>query len=179
VTAARLALALLLCALPLAAHDPPPYDRGEFGGWIDADHDCQDTRSEALRIAGAVTGECSVDLIIFIDPYSGEPYDGPASALDIDHVVPLGEAWRSGAWAWTDEERRAFANDLDNLLPTSASLNRSKKDRDPALWLPPYRGAHCGYARVWVAVKARYELDVDGDELAALVGLLATCEAMP
>jgi hypothetical protein len=52
-------------------------------------------------------------------------------------------------------------------------------DRDPAAWIPPYLGAHCGYGRVWVAVKARYELDVDGEELAALVGLLATCEAMP
>jgi hypothetical protein len=133
VKAARLALALLLCAAPLVAHDPPPYDRGEFGGgWIDADGDCQDTRSEALRIAGTVTGECRVLTILFVDPYTGEPYAGPASKIHVDHVVPLSEAWQSGAWEWTREARVTFANDLSNLLPTAAGVNTGKGDRDPA-----------------------------------------------
>ncbi len=100
------------------------------------------------------------------------------SALDVDHLVPLAEAHRSGAWSWTAEQRRAFANDLDDpdhLIAVTAFTNRSKGDRDPAEWKPPDPNSWCRYATSWVKVKARYELTVDAAERMALEELLAGC----
>ncbi|MFF7369787.1 hypothetical protein [Streptomyces tricolor] len=65
--------------------------------------------------------------------------------VDIDHMVPLGEAWDSGASAWTDAERRAYANDLDDersLAAVRDSINQSKADRGPTEWMPLAVSAH-------------------------------------
>ncbi|MBB0246691.1 DUF1524 domain-containing protein [Streptomyces alkaliphilus] len=99
-----------------------------------------------------------------------------ASQVDIDHFVPLAEAWRSGARTWTTTERREFANDLywPQLIAVSASSNRSKGDQDPANWQP--RAAYrCTYARIWIRVKHRWDLTVDSAEKSALQGMLNTC----
>jgi hypothetical protein len=99
-----------------------------------------------------------------------------ARSLDIDHVVPLAEAWRSGAWRWTDARRSAFANETNKeLLPVSASLNRSKGDQDPAEWMPPNPAARCAYVRRWVAIKVKWGLSVDRRELGAINRTLGSC----
>ena len=98
--------------------------------------------------------------------------------LDVDHLVPLAEAWRSGAHAWDDARRRAFANDLDEpdaLVAVTATSNRQKGDKDPAGWLPPRREQWCWYASAWIRVKAKWDLTADPDEAAALRQVLASC----
>lgn len=99
-----------------------------------------------------------------------------ASDLDIDHMVPLAEAWDSGARSWSASTREAFANDLGDtrsLVGVTASQNRSKGDRDIADWLPPK--AQCRYLREWVAVKHRWRLSVDSAEKAAMTSLASGC----
>lgn len=145
-----------------------PYDRALYEHWIDADGDCQHTRQEVLirdsldpvRLS---RDGCRVEAGRWVDPYSGETFTDPG-ALDIDHLVPLAEAHRSGADTWSAERRRAYANDLSSrltLLATSASANRSKADGDPLAWLPGRPDKWCPYMRGWVVVKARWGLDRD------------------
>ncbi|WP_308013503.1 HNH endonuclease family protein [Streptomyces beigongshangae] len=96
-----------------------------------------------------------------------------AAGLDIDHMVPLAEAWDSGASAWTARRREAYANDQGaeaSLVAVTARSNRSKSNQDPATWLPPApdTAVRCTYAAQWVATKLRWDLTVDDTELAAL-----------
>ena len=105
--------------------------------------------------------------------YDGLIFTVP-SGLDIDHVVPLHEAWMSGAWSWTALKRTHYANDVGlswSLDAVSAHANRSKGDRDPAHWLPTR--SVCAYAIHWVAIKYRWRLTVDAAEKATLTRLLA------
>jgi hypothetical protein len=111
-------------------------------------------------------------------------YDGltttRASSFDIDHLVPLKEAWDSGAWAWTSARRQGYANDLGDartLRAVSAASNRAKSDQDPSQWLPPLVTFRCTYATEWVAVKLRWHLRVDAVERTALRHVLAACPA--
>lgn len=171
---ARDALAALVRA-PESAPASPRYSRGAFRHWIDADRDCRNTRAEVLERAStvAVTGRCTIIRGAWTSAYDGLVTDS-AGRLDVDHMVPLKEAWDSGAWAWSSTARSAYANDLDDpraLVAVSASSNRSKSDRDPAEWLPALD--RCGYAQGWVAVKWRWGLAVDDAEHAALAALLA------
>ena len=91
--------------------------------------------------------------------------------LDIDHFVPLSEAWKSGAWRWNASTREAYANDLGyplSLIAVTASTNRQKSDSDPAEWMPPFSAYRCTYVSTWIAVKWRWRLTADPLELAAL-----------
>jgi hypothetical protein len=99
-----------------------------------------------------------------------------ASGLDIDHLVPLEEAWASGARSWSPSQREAYANDLTEvrtLVAVSAHANRSKGDQDPAHWLPDEH--RCRYVNQWVVVKLRWSLTVDKAEKAALARVAAGC----
>ena len=135
------------------------YDRNLFKHWIDADKNGCDTRKEVL-IAEAIVKpkkgpKCVLSGGKWISPYDGKSFTKD-SGLDVDHVVPLAEAWRSGAWAWTAKQRQDFANDLSDsrvLIAVTASANRSKGDQDPKTWLPSK--GKCTYIESWVAVKVR------------------------
>ena len=170
----------LLAELPVLADSAAPYDRDLFEHWIDADHDGCDTRREVLLAESptvAFAPPCTIAAGSWTSWYDGATWTDP-SDVDIDHLVPLQEAWRSGAWAWTPSQRRDFANDLDideSLAAVTDSVNQSKGSRDPAQWLPPDAGVHCRYATEWVVVKHRWRLAVDPAEHAALTDLLATC----
>ncbi|MFC8919510.1 HNH endonuclease family protein [Streptomyces sp. NPDC057116] len=103
-----------------------------------------------------------------------------ASALDVDHMVPLAEAWDSGASGWTVARRQAYANDLDDersLIAVTAKSNRSKADQDPAQWMPPATGQHCAYVADWTATKLRWQLTLDDTERQALATTAAHCLA--
>lgn len=109
-------------------------------------------------------------------------YDGriltDVADLQIDHLIPLADAWRSGAAAWTDDRRRSFANDLsspETLIAVTGSTNASKSDSTPDQWLPPDRGSWCAYATAWVDVKATWQLTVTPPEKATLVQVLSGC----
>jgi hypothetical protein len=100
------------------------------------------------------------------------------SDLDIDHMVPLGNAHRSGGARWTTTVKRSYANDLDldaALIAVSASANRSKGDSSPDEWKPPAATAWCGYATWWVDVKYEWSLTVTVAEKSALADMLGTC----
>ena len=155
------------------------YERTLFNHWIDADKDKCDTRKEVL-IQEAVSIPKLSSGCVFNGGKWISAYDGLAttdySTLDIDHMVPLSEAWRSGAWKWSPAQREAFANDLTDpraLVAVTASLNRQKSDQDPSTWLPPIN--QCAYVSNWIAIKVRYSLTVDTAEANALTTLVASC----
>lgn len=157
------------------------YDRSLFRHWIDADRNGCDTRREVL-IAESLTpvrvgASCSITGGTWFSAYDGVTTTD-ASTFDIDHLVPLKEAWESGAHAWTNDRRQAFANDLalpESLIAVSASSNRSKGDRDPAEWMPPRREYHCTYVTSWITVKKAWNLSVDRAEYQKLEQVLTNC----
>jgi hypothetical protein len=160
------------------------YDRDQFGsGWTDSDRDCQDSRAEALisesrvPVTFTATNNCTVATGDWIDPWSGA-LNTSARALDVDHTVPLANAWRSGAWAWTTEQRIAFANVLDfadHLIGIPLGENRSKGDAGPEAWRPPDHASWCRYATVWIAIKAQWRLSATPGEWVALQEMTRTC----
>lgn len=158
----------------------PPYTRAAFGApWSDVDHNGCDTRDDVLRrdLADVVLADdgCRVLSGTLTCPYTGHviAYVRGDRSVDVDHVVPLADAWRTGAAGWTDAARVQFANDPENLLAVDAATNRRKGDADAAAWLPPH--GVCAYAARQVEVKRRYELWVTPREHAALTEVLATC----
>lgn len=162
---------------PLRRDDPqattPEYDRSAWPHWIDADADCQNTRHELLiaeslePVSFKARRPCKVSRGLWRDAYTGELIRNP-DKLDVDHLVPLAEAHRSGGFAWPEPKRRAFANDLAGLVLTRRALNQSKGDQDPARWMPPRPELRCEYARRWIAIKQRWGLARDAREDAAL-----------
>jgi hypothetical protein len=175
-SAASLTLAAPIAALAVAEPDPQAgYSSPLFPHWKDADHNGCDTRCEVLArqkrydLPGLPSGG-------WLSVYDGYSTDNP-SELDVDHVVPLSEAWVSGADRWDAATREAFANDLDSreLLAVTASTNRSKGDQDPANWQPSSRGEWCDYVTAWVTVKQKWGLTADQAEVNALMNMSAAC----
>lgn len=109
------------------------------------------------------------------------PYDGKwlksERHVDVDHVVPLSYAWRSGASRWSQARRRAFANDLTRpeLIVVSHSANIAKGGQGPQSWRPARRAYWCRYATSWIIVKHHYRLFVTRKEKKALLNMLRTC----
>lgn len=154
------------------------YSREKFPHWRTVRGTCN-TREVVLRRDG--TGVKTDSRCAAVSGTWRSPYDGAvwrrASDVDIDHMVPLAEAWRSGADSWSTARREAFANDLTSsqLWAVTDNVNQEKGDKDPAKWLPPSAAFHCMYARSWTDVKYRYGLTVDGEERAVLTRLVASC----
>jgi hypothetical protein len=171
-----------------AAGSMAGYSRDEFPHWSDAEEfgwEAPDTSCDARDASLIRDGEsvevgegCDVVSGEWVDPYAGETLTD-SSSVDIDHIVPLANAWRSGADEWDEPLREEFANTPTNLLSTDAGENRSKGDRGPEAWRPPDEGAWCDYSVRWVSVKSEYELSVNEAEKSALEEMLATCEAGP
>ncbi|WP_342355759.1 HNH endonuclease family protein [Streptomyces cacaoi] len=154
------------------------YTREKFPHWASQGDSC-DTREIVLQRAGAQVqrdGECRAVSGQWTSAYDNEKFTD-SSDLDIDHMVPLANAWRSGAHAWSQEQREEFANDLrrPQLLAVSASTNRTKGDQGPEEWQPPAKNYWCTYARAWTAVKSHYRLSVTNREQHALRDMLNTC----
>jgi hypothetical protein len=157
------------------------YDRDLFADWYDADRDGCNTRKEVLIAESLdpvqIGSGCSISGGRWFSIYDNvETTD--SSKFDIDHMVPLSEAWDSGAWNWNADQRKHFANDLDQpffLIAVTASSNRSKSDRDPAQWMPPNAGYHCTYVRIWIEIKRAWDLSVDQAEHDYLANKLASC----
>ncbi|MDT0328881.1 HNH endonuclease family protein [Nocardiopsis lambiniae] len=161
-------------------NDPPGYDRSMFPHWTSNVQDGCSTRQVVLVRSGEnveTDDDCKPVSGSWYSDYDGETFTD-AQDIDIDHMVPLKEGWRSGAHAWSTEERERFANDLESspqLWAVSASSNRSKSDSDPAEWMPPLESSHCEYAAAWIEVKHVWELSVDPDEESALRAVLDGC----
>lgn len=171
----------VLASLTIEPEVEDGYDRAHFEHWIDADGDGCDTRQEVL-IAESLApirldDGCRIEGGTWFSAADGDTLTNPAS-LDINHVVPLREAWASGAHAWTPERREAFANDLlddRTLQAVSSGVNRQQGERDPASWLPATQDVACGFVRDWVAIKASWGLSVDELERRAIEATLESC----
>lgn len=163
--------------LPVAGETRAGYEREKFRDWYDADGDCQDTRDEVLAAESKVkVTACDIQAGSWRSYYDGVTTKRSTS-FDIDHMVPLAEAWDSGAKRWSADTRARFANDLADaraLVAVTASSNRSKGDQDPAEWLPAL--AKCRYIREYTAVKIRWRLKVDRAEKSALTRRAASCK---
>ena len=171
---------LLVRAVPF---NLPSYDRDDWRHWVDDDGDCQNARHETLvaesRIAVTFTDEerCIVATGEWLDPYTGDILTS-APDLDVDHMVPLANAHRSGAWNWDAARRRAYANDLsyaNHLIAVTNSVNRAKSDSGPEEWRPPDASYWCQYAIDWATIKADWGLSATPAEWDALVAMAATC----
>ncbi len=154
------------------------YSRDRFPHWRSVGGGC-DTRDAVLKRDGkglVVSADCKISKGSWFSWYDAKTYTS-TQTVDIDHVVPLANAWRSGADAWTDAQRGDFANDMTRpqLLAVSASLNRAKGDQDPSQWKPPNHGYWCEYAVRWVTVKTYYHLTITQAEKTTLADMLATC----
>jgi len=156
------------------------YHREEWPHWADIDSNGCDARQDALIAWSIVTptvnrsGTCKVVIGSWVSPYDSVASNNP-SDFDVDHLVPLENAFRSGGWAWSTERRRAYANNPAVLVVASASSNRSKGADPPDQWRPANRNSWCAYADGWVKVKSSWGLSVTTSERDALGQMLDTC----
>ncbi|MGL4176394.1 MAG: HNH endonuclease family protein [Dermatophilaceae bacterium] len=159
------------------------YDRDLFPHWSDLDGDCRDTRHEVLvseaepdtPLTYTSSARCSVDTGRWFSYYDRVSWTD-ASDLDVDHLVPLAEAWGSGASGWSTDQREDYANDIGDrrtLVAVTDDVNQAKSDKDPAEWLPTYD--RCRYVAEWVAVKIRWGLTADDAERATLQDQAGSC----
>jgi hypothetical protein len=175
-----------LTALAVKGRAPKTgYSRAQFGpAWQDVDHNGCDTRNDVLArdltdtTTRAGTHGCVILSGSFTDPYTGRSISfskSRASAVQIDHVVALSDAWQTGAQQWSASRRLAFANDPLNLQATDGATNEQKGDSDAASWLPPNRTYRCTYVTRQVQVKSAYGLWATPAEDDAMTGVLAHC----
>jgi hypothetical protein len=163
------------------------FDRDEFGpAWSDVDHNGCDTRNDILKrdledeTFKSGTHDCIVLTGTLDDPYSGKTIkfkrgQSTSTAVQIDHLIPLSDAWQKGAQQWTDAKRKEFANDPMNLMAVDGPLNGQKSDSDAATWLPPRKAYRCTYIAKQIDVKAKYKLWVTSAEKDAMKGILDSC----
>ncbi|MYW65424.1 DUF1524 domain-containing protein [Streptomyces sp. SID8379] len=200
-TAATLALLTTVTATPAQASPPTPiaastartylseltvkaegssdgYSRDKFPHWITQSGAC-DTRETVLKRDGknvVTNSSCAATSGSWYSEYDGATWTAAAD-VDIDHVIPLSEAWKSGASGWTTAKRQALANDLTRpqLIAVTDNVNQSKGDQDPAEWMPSRTAYKCTYLRMWVQVKHYYDLSVDSAEKSAVQSGLSGC----
>ncbi|KAL2131980.1 hypothetical protein VTI74DRAFT_4381 [Chaetomium olivicolor] len=161
-----------------ASYDDGKYSRDLFPHWGTVSGSCN-TREYVLKRDGTnvVTNDaCTATSGTWFSPYDGATWTA-ASDLDIDHMVPLKNAWISGANTWSTAKRTQFANDIDipQLWAVTDNVNQAKSDKSPDAWRPPLTSFYCTYAKSWVNVKYSYGLSITSAEKSALTSMLNTC----
>lgn len=161
------------------------YSRDQFGeAWEDVDRNGCDTRNDILQrdLTNIVfkNGNCVVATGTLQDPYTGKTIEfvrgqNTSTAVQIDHVIALSDAWQKGAQQWEPEKRVAFANDPLGLLAVDGPANGAKGDGDAATWLPPNKNYRCDYVARQVAMKTKWGVWVTAAEKEAMVTVLSTC----
>ena len=184
----------VLETLPVKGRAPKTgFSRDQFGpAWADVNRNGCDTRNDILKrdlteiVYKEKTHDCVVLSGVLLDKYSGETINfvrGNVTSMEvqIDHVVALSNAWVTGAFKLSADQRKALANDPLNLFAVKGRLNSQKSDGDAATWLPPLKSFRCAYVAQQIAVKAKYSLWVTAPEKNAMVGILAKCpkQVMP
>ncbi len=173
---ARRMLAQLKVAKPLSLRG---YSHRRFQPrWAHHKGECDAREVVLVRQGRGVrrNGACQAVKGVWHSPYDGRMLKS-VKQVDVDHVVPLAYAWRSGAKRWSQAKRRAFANDLSRpeLVVVSHSVNMAKGGQGPQSWRPPRRAFWCRYATSWITVKHHYRLLVTRAEKVALLNMLRTC----
>jgi hypothetical protein len=168
-----------LAALTVAdEQNADTYDRDLFPHWITVSGACNTRETVLVRDGQDVVTNASCAAVSgsWYSPYDGATWTA-ASDIDIDHMVALSEAWRSGAWAWTTAQRRAFANSLSDsqLWSVTDNVNQAKGDKDPTTWRPPLTSIWCTYASSWIDVKHDWQLTLQQAEKTALEEMLTYC----
>ncbi|QDG90807.1 HNH endonuclease [Pseudarthrobacter sp. NIBRBAC000502770] len=176
-------------SIPVKGRAPKTgYTRDEFGpAWADTDHNGCDTRNDIL--ARDLTGEtfkpgtnnCVVVSGTLADKYTGTTIQfvrgqDTSADIQIDHIVPLSDAWQKGAQQLSADQRKELANDPLNLMAADGPTNSAKGDKDAATWLPPNKAFRCEYVERQTAVKAKHNLWVTPAEHDALAGVLKNCQ---
>jgi hypothetical protein len=176
-----------LDSLPVKGRAPKnDYDRSAFGqAWFDADRNGCDTRNDILRrdlsdVAYSTGSRCKVSSGTFHEPYSGRVTTftrgaDSSKAVQIDHVVALGDAWQKGAAELTPKQRQNLANDPLNLIAADGPANQEKSASDAASWLPGNKALRCHYVARQISVKAAYGLWVTQAERDAMSRVLSSC----
>jgi putative cell wall-binding protein len=172
--------ASVLASLVVAPAQSAGYERSYFyTSWGDPLGDGCDTRADVLKAQSSTpvttNSSCTVQTGTWLSWYDDASWT-QASDLQIDHLVPLGEAWASGAFAWTAQQRNAYANDIStgySLQAVTSNVNESKGDDDPATWMPPAVDAACRYDQDWVLVKYKWNLTIDAAEKSAIAAQFA------
>lgn len=156
------------------------YNRDNWKHWIDKDYDCQNERAETLirhsiiNVSFKTNKNCLVVSGKWLDPYTNKIFT-KASEVDIDHIVPLKEAYLSGGKDWDRLKKKEFANDPYNLLPVYKSENRKKGAKDIANYLPLNKDYHCKYVNRWISIKDKYDLTIDNKEKEVIIEVLNGC----
>lgn len=156
------------------------YSRDEFGGdWMKISG-CSMRQIILYRDLTNISmkDECTVSSGTLQDPYTGEVVEyssSSPSAVQIDHVVALSDAWQKGAQQLTPVEREALANDPMELIAADGPANQQKSDSDAASWLPPNKAFRCEYVARQIYVKTKYRLWVTSAEKDAMKRVLSKC----
>lgn len=161
------------------------YQRDQYGQrWADEDGNGCDTRNDILardlQNVKTKSGGCVVLSGSFTEPYTGDFItfrrgEKTSAAVQIDHVVALSNAWKTGAQSWDRRRRQRFANDPLNLLAVDGPSNKAKGDADAAYWLPANRGFHCQYVALQVAIKQKWKLWVTPEEKKTMAQVASVC----
>lgn len=169
---------------------PVPYDRdAHFKGWISIkdDRSCLDIRNRVLvrdslrEVHMKTDNPCKVQSGVWHDPYINRTFTDPAG-LDIDHFVPLKNAYINGAWRWTPQQRCLYANYMgfnDHLKVVNRRENIIKNDKDPSRYMPPNRSYRCEYLKRWLAVKLIWKLSLHVDEAQSIRRFIQTERCNP
>ena len=155
----------------------PHWSEASEFGW-DAPQASCNAREAALIRDGEnvqVGSECKVTSGTWLDPYTDQTFTDPQD-IDTDHVVPLANAWRSGASSWNNDQRERYANDPQVLLSVEDNANQAKGDKGPEAWKPSNEAEWCDYAIRWIGIKDKYDLSVNEQEKTTLMDMLSTCE---
>ena len=142
------------------------YNREDWGNWIDEDGDGLNTRHEVLAEESLIKPVISNNKVVsgkWFDKYTGKYFTNP-SDLDIDHLVPLKNAYISGASNWSKKKKSRYYNYLkydNHLIAVSKSANRNKSDKSPVDWLPPNEEYQCEYVREWFKIKTAWGLAIE------------------
>ncbi|TDD56256.1 HNH endonuclease [Nonomuraea terrae] len=173
---ARSMLTQLKIARPLSISG---YSRAKFQpSWPNRRGKCSTREIVLARDARSIRRDsrCHPVRGTWFSPYDGKRLKSEKN-VDVDHLVPLSYAWRSGAKRWSPAKRRAFANDLTRpeLITVSHSANIAKGGKGPQSWRPQRRAYWCRYATSWITVKHHYGLFVTSRERVALLNMLRTC----
>ncbi len=158
------------------------YSRAKhFGTWIrdPKDGTCLNTRGtvlvrDSLTSVSYSSNGCTVAMGQWIDPYSGRTYSR-SSDIQVDHFVPLKNAFISGASDWNAKRRCLYANFLGNefhLLAVAGSENQRKSDRSPEGYMPPNSAYKCQYLAQWMKVKMIWQLNFSPSEKESIVSLV-------
>ena len=171
----RTPMATGMSLLKWLLHDGDPgepaerYNRSQhFGSWINDPEDgvCYNTRAKVLIRDSEIpvtfrgNSKCIVDSGRWADPYTGT-VKTLAKDIQIDHVVPLKEAYLAGAWKWPKAKRCLYANFMNNtfhLMSVDGHENMSKSDETPADYMPPNTQFACNYLEDWLKIKLIWNL---------------------